>query len=631
MSFDKVRALNDREKSRDKLPIFYGSRDNFMHGFREVAINNTIDEISNNFDSGTIDIILHDDNETITVRDTGRGMPIAGESDGIPNWQMFFTILFASGKYDIEDGINTGTNGVGAVVLNNTSVVYSVRSWHNGEEYIIEFENGGYIKTPLTYVGKTDKHGTEITFKLDKECYTQTRYNPTDLINIISRVSGVSPKTTINFTYKEETTSFHFDSIEDYFKQTINEECFLCPSKIYDEDNERTEIEVVLYSTSDVVQEAFLNRNYLPEGGTINKGVSNGVRLFVNKFLKDNGMYNKNEKAISVEDVENTISFVANVLSSNVEFQSQTKFSTQKKLYGKLIQEYIQEYLYIFSLERTEEFKAFANKILITKRANEKAESIRKDIKKKLSEKVDGITNKIDDLVDCIEHGLDSELYIAEGKSALGSIVLARDPKFQAAIPIRGKILNCLKADIGAIFKSQIVMDIIKAIGCGVELDKKHKDIASYDVNNLRYGKIILAADQDADGAHIICLLLTMIHRLIPSLIHDGRVFIANTPLYEVKLSDDSTVYWYSELEKEQEFDKYTNIKNINRNKGLGEINAEIMSECAMNPETRILTKVNIEDVEKMMIAFEVWMETDTTLRKEYIENNLYKYVGNID
>lgn len=631
MSFDKVRALNDREKSREKLPIFYGSRDNFMHGFREVAINNTIDEISNNFDSGVIDIILHDDNETITVRDTGRGMPIAGESDGIPNWQMFFTILFASGKYDITDGVNTGTNGVGATVLNNSSVIYNVRSWHNGEEYIIEFENGGYIKTPLTYIGETDKHGTEITFKLDKECYTQTKYNPTDLINIISRVSGVSPKTTINFTYGGETTSFHFNNIEDYFKATINKECFVCPFKTYGDDGENTEIQVVLYSTLDVVQESFLNRNYLAEGGTINKGLANGVRLFVNKFLKDNGMYSKNEKAISVEDVENTISFVANVLSSNVEFQSQTKFSTQKKLYGRLIQEYIQEYLYIFSLERNEEFKRFANQILINKRANEKAESIRKDIKKKLSEKVDGITNKVDDLVDCVEHGLESELYIAEGKSALGSIVLARDPKFQAAIPIRGKILNCLKADIGTIFKSQIITDLIKAIGCGIELDKKHKDIASYDPNNLRYGKIIFATDMDADGYQIICLLLTMIYRLMPSLISDGRVFIAKTPLYEVRLTDDSTVYWYSETEKSQELEKYNNIKNINRAKGLGELNADIMHECAMNPNTRNLIQVSVGDVEDMEKSFEVWMETDTTKRKEYLENNLYKYVGNIE
>lgn len=649
MSFDRIRALNDREKSRDKLPIFYGSRDNFMHGFREVAINNTIDEIVNNFESGDIYITLHDDDKTITVEDTGRGMPIAGESDGVPNWELFFTTLFASGKYDSENMENSGTNGVGGTILNYSSTIYNVTSYHDGKEYIIEFENGGYIKTPLTYIGKTDKHGTKITFKLDKECYTKTKYDHRDLISIINKVSSVSPKTIIHFTYKGETTSYHYDTMLDYFESNIGKEgVFELPLLTYStkmelkypvEDgdiipeehlkDEITKIQVVMSAVTDgeSVQDAFLNRNHLIEGGVINSGIVNGVRLSVNKFLKENAMYNKNEKAISNDDVGGAIHFLANVLSSNVEYQSQTKFSTQKKLYGKLVQEYIQDQLEIVKVERREEFKKLAEKILINKRANEKADSIRKDIKKKLSEKVDNIHNRIGDLIDCIIHGLESELYIAEGKSALGSIVLARNPKFQAAIPIRGKILNCLKADLSEIFKSQIIMDLIKAIGCGIETDKLNKELGVYSKERLRYGKIILAADADPDGGNIICLLLTMIKRLIPSLIKEGRVFIAKTPLYEVRLKDDTSIYWYSEAEKETEIGKYNNIKTINRAKGLGELEATTMSECAMNPETRRLVQVTIDDVEKMEKAFEMWMDKDTSQRKEYLENNLYKYV----
>ena len=224
MAFDKIRALNDREKAREKLPIFYGSRDNFMHGFREVGINNTIDEITNNFDSGTINILLHDDLETITIRDTGRGMPIGEITDGVPNWELFFTILFASGKYDSENAENSGVNGVGGTILQYSSIRYDVRSWYDNKEYIIEFENGGDIKTPLTYIGETDKHGTEITFKLDKECYTKTKYNHLDLKDIINKVSSSSPKTIIDFTYNNETLSYHYDSIEDYYKLNIQED-----------------------------------------------------------------------------------------------------------------------------------------------------------------------------------------------------------------------------------------------------------------------------------------------------------------------------------------------------------------------------------------------------------------------
>lgn len=301
MAFDKIRALNDREKAREKLPIFYGSRDNFMHGFREVAINNPIDEITNNFDNGVINITLHDDLETITVRDTGRGMPIGEITDGVPNWELFFTILFASGKYDAENMENSGVNGVGGTILQFSSVIYDVKAWYEGKEYIIEFENGGDIKTPLTYIGETDKHGTEITFKLDKKCYTKTKYNPNDLKDIINKASSSSSKTIIDFTYNGETNSYHYDSLEDYYKLNIQEDnYFKCDQKIYNDDNEITKIEILFSTSLEPIQESYLNRNYLSEGGIINKGLLDGIKTSVHKYIKENGLYEKNEKIISI-------------------------------------------------------------------------------------------------------------------------------------------------------------------------------------------------------------------------------------------------------------------------------------------------------------------------------------------
>jgi DNA gyrase subunit B len=633
MGNDKIRALSDREKARDKLPIFYGSRDNYLHGFKEV-LNNAVDEVLNNFDTGIIDIILHKDLETITVKDSGRGIPIADVNENnIPYYELIFTTLFAGGKYDDTNLNATGTNGVGTCILNYSSDYFKAISCNNGKKYIIEYENGGYIKTPLTYIEDTTEHGTQITFKLDNSIYTKTKYNYQEIRDIIDKTAKVSNKITLTLTY-ETKEAFHYMNLHQYFNyHTKNNiiEPLIGQNKIYEEiDGEKTQIELVLSCSNEenLLQECMLNGNNLIEKSSIFEGVINGIRLFVHKYIKDNNLYIKKEKSISNDDIENCVNFCCNVLSNRVEFQSQTKFSTAKKLYKTVVQQYIQELLEIYSIEQKDDFVRLVNQILICKRAYEKAEKSKNDIKKKLSEKVDSINGRVDGLVDCKYHNEESELFITEGKSALGGILLSRNGDTQAGYAIRGKILSCLKASLEKIFGNAVVTDLIKIIGCGVEVKSKHnKDLNTYNIDNIRYQRIIICTDQDFDGLAIQALLLTMIYRLMKDLIVKGRVYIAQTPKFVIT-NNETKYYAFTDDEKDTIIKKLQGKTHVNYLKGIGELNSIDMYNTALNPDTRQMIKVTIEDVEKMIKNFDVWMSDDVTDRKKYITEHLHEYIN---
>jgi len=630
MAFDKIRALNDREKAREKLPIFYGSRDNFMHGFREVGINNTIDEITNNFDSGTINILLHDDLETITIRDTGRGMPIGEITDGVPNWELFFTILFASGKYDSENAENSGVNGVGGTILQYSSIRYDVRSWYDNKEYIIEFENGGDIKTPLTYIGETDKHGTEITFKLDKECYTKTKYNHLDLKDIINKVSSSSPKTIIDFTYNNETLSYHYDSIEDYYKLNIQEDnYFKCNQRIFNDENETTKIELLFSTSIEPIQESYLNRNYLSEGGIINKGLIDGIKTFTHKYAKENGLYAKNEKIISVEDVSNSISFVVSVLSSNVEFQSQTKFSSQKELYGKLTKKYIQDCLEIIQIERKDDFKKLVEQILLTKRANEKAENSRKDIRKQLEEGISNNKVRPEKFIPCRSKVANEvELIVIEGDSALNSIKSSRDAKTMCVYPLKGKIINSIKNKLDKILDNNEVKDLFKILGCGMTYKGKQiKGVPIFNINNLNLNKILICTDRDTDGQHIETLLLTLFYTFAPELIKQKKVYILYTPLYIINYKKKE-IFAYTEEERNEVVKSFREDNfTETRYKGIGGLKPQVLNKTAMDIKKRNMKCITWEEVEKGIEMLEICMSDKTLLqRKALIESEGHNY-----
>lgn len=631
MSKDTIKVLSEREQARDKVSIWFGSKENYIHPFKEVLAN-SIDEIINNFNGGNIKIDLSDDCETISVEDTGRGLPIEGKTDGIPNYKLLLLKLFAGTNYDNNEHekITTGINGVGLTVTNYCSVKLNVDSYRDTGIYSMKFTDGGEIAQELTKLPNPEgKHGTRIEFKLDNEVFTNVRYNIEEILDIVKNLSGVATSVVIEVNHKGESHKFKFDSLQQFFEDNAeNRTCKTAVGykKTYNLGDEKNIIECVIATSSSPLQKSFLNITHLSEGGSINRGIIYGTRDFVGKYLEEKKLVNKKLGQITHTDIEESVSFVCNFLSTNAEFSNQTKLSTNKALYMRIGKEYIQEVLEVFKIEQPKQFEKFVNHILDIQNFNGKAQAAKKALKKKLSEKVDNVINRIEGLIDCKHHGENCELFIAEGKSALGSIITARNPQNQAGIAIRGKILNCLKADYDVVFKNETVTSIIKALGCGIETDKRNKDLGCFDKSALRYERIIIATDADPDGYQIACLLLTMFYRLTPSLIRDGHIYIALTPLFEIKdTAKDEYYYAYSEEEKEEIIAKLPKYQ-VNRNKGLGEVDAKTMALTGVNPETRNILKVTYDDAEQMLDTFEAWMGNNVDKRKDYIENDLNKY-----
>lgn len=583
MSFDKLRILDERQKARDKLPTFYGSRSNYYHAFREVGLNNTIDEIENNFDSGTVDILLHDDLQTLTIKDSGRGMPIHKETNGVPNWQIFFTILFASGKYDSKQK-NSGVNGVGGTVANYTSEFYNIRVWHDGEEYVLSFKDGGYIDTPVTHIGKTDKHGTEVTFKLDKECYENTIYDSSKIEEMIKIISSVANKTTINYSHKDKVKTIHYDTMQDYFKEKyfyLSSEIISFEEKTFYDENEETDIKIVFASSREPLNDALLNRNHLIKKGSINDGVLKGFRVFIHKYIQEKGLYEKKEKNISVSDIENAISFLVSMNSNNVEYEGQTKFATEKELYGVVAQKYIQEKLEVFKLENQKELNKIVDQILITKRANEKAENSRKNIKKALEEKITNVNNRPDKFVPCRSRNpKEVELILIEGDSAMNSVKLARDSKTMCIYPLKGKPINAIKNKLDDVLNNQEIKDIFKILGCGMSYKGKNiKGLPHFNMDNLQVDKILITVDADVDGGHILALLIGNFYSLAPELLKQGKVYILYTPLYIITC-DKKEYFAYTDEERNSIIKTFKTPFTERRFKGLGGLSVKDMSRA---------------------------------------------------
>ena len=551
---DKLSKLSYREQAREKLPTYYGSRDNYYHGVGEL-LNNSTDEIINNFESGVIKIALDDTCEVVTVTDTGRGIPI----DDIESVETLFEILFASGKYETSSDSNSGVNGVGTCVLNYTSEFFECNSYMNGKHYRVAYTDGGQNRK-YECLGKTDKHGTEITFKLDKTMYTNTVFSPEEIESKVRRTSMMTERITFEYEYMGEVKVYN-NTIEEYFdeySENILGESIKCPLKQYSKMTtierrgeiktveETAKIEVVFGTCvgEDALQETMLNGNYLKEHGTIYEGIVEGFRDVLNKHCKDNKMFKKGEKQnISSQDVENGISFVSRLFSNIVEFEGQTKFATKKKYYKKVAKDYITENLEIVKNENRKMFDRMVEQVLICKRANETNEKAKQALKKKLTEKVDGISGVVEGFIDC-ELKKGGELFLTEGKSALGSIILARDSHFQAGYPLRGKLINPLKNKLEKVLNNDEIVDIIKLLGCGIEIKSKFtKDLPQFNIDNLRWSKIILTADADSDGKQINVLILTNLYKLCPSLITKGYVYIALPPLFEIKVSDAEKYY----------------------------------------------------------------------------------------
>ena len=622
---DKVRALGFRDQAREKLPIFFGSRDNYFHPLRELIANGT-DEINSHFDNGTIKITheINDNESMITVEDSGRGLPI-GETDenGKSYLELLLLTLFAGSKYDNNAG-QIGSNGVGLTVTNYTSKYFNVQSAYNGVLHEVTFTDGGNNQDYSTKKISDKKHFTRVSYILDRNVYTGNKFSDTDIENWIRWVSAVAPKIDFEFTNSlGETTNYHYKSLENYFDELVNSQSTSSMFKIEENDGkfvinttENNQYEVIFTTQAQPVHQVFLNGNPLVEDSSIDSGVINGIRLWFEKYYEGK----RKQKPFTNQDIIDSVSYVVNVVSSNGEFSNQTKLSTKKALYQSQTKKIVQTILDNFRENHAVYFNRFEKHLMQVQDSNNKNSKSREKLLKKLNENVDGIKGRIDNFIDSRQHGKDSELFLTEGLSALGSVVKARNSDNQAAFPLRGKVLNVEKAGKSAIMDNAEATNILKIIGGGIGKD--------FDIEKSRFGKIVISSDSDDDGFQIQALLITLFNKVAQPLLTNGMVYIAKTPLYIIHFTDkDDVLYVSSENEMADIRPTLKNVKSISRVKGLGELDKETMRDTAMNPETRDIVQVTMEDVEKSVEMIENWFGSSVDYRKEYISEHIVDFL----
>ncbi|PGO60569.1 toprim domain-containing protein [Priestia megaterium] len=514
----------------------------------------------------------------------------------------------------------------------------------NGKVYSLSYEKGDNT-LPLTEIGKSDQTYTKITYELDDDVYEENEFTLEELCEIASQqaslINGqvivIDEQQEIKKVYKyegginqflEENTE-SLEAVNDLISFTKTLSCEAKQEGKDVVDNIQASFALKYTKQDDgLTQIEFLNGSNLIHHGTIYDGLVAGLRTVINKYLKDNGLYKKDEKQISKEDVLVGLNYVVNFKSYFPVFASQTKFASYVKYYEPTMKKMIEEFFESYVIENKTDMERIAKQVLINKQSREKAEKTRLDVKKKLQGTVNNISNRVDGFVNCkSKDKTKTEMYVVEGKSALGSTKQGRDADIQAIYAIRGKILNCLKADYDVIFKNDVIVDLIKLFGCGIEVKSKHnKELHTFNPDNLRWSKIIFTTDADYDGFHIRTLLLAMIYRLMPSLFEMGVIYIAESPLYEIENNGTST-FAYSDSEMQELVAKMKGAVNIQRSKGLGENTAEMMWDTTMNPESRRLIQVLPEDMDKMKETFDLFLGNDLEGRKKYIEENLHLYI----
>ncbi len=643
-----ISSLKGADRVRKRPSVIFGSDgiDGCYHSFFEI-LSNSIDEAREGY-GNKIEVVYHLDN-SITVRDYGRGIPMDyNKKEGRYNWELVFCELYAGGKYSNNDDITNyeyslGLNGLGACATQYSSEYMTVTVFRDNYKYYIEFENGE-VKTELKKTKENSDYGTIIKYKPDLKVFTDIKIPIDYFLKTLKRQAIVNKG--IEFIFFDEknnqTNTFLYENgIKDYLTE-INENKNITDIQYFfdqgvgrdreDKNDYKLKVELAFCFNNDInLLEYYHNSSFLEHGGSPDKAVKNAFVYEIDKFIKKENKYIKDEKKVTFNDISDSLVLVINSFSTVTSYENQTKKAINNKFIQEFITDLLKAKLEVYFIENKTEVNKVIEQILINKRSREKAEKTRLNIKAKLSKKVD-ITNRVKKYVDCrTKDKLKRELYILEGDSALGACKLARDSEFQALMPIRGKILNCLKSEYVKIFKSEIIVDLLKVIGCGVEIKSKHnKNLTNFDINNLDWDKIIICTDADVDGFQIRTLIMSMIYKLMPTLFDEKKVYIAESPLYEIS-TKNKTYFAYNELEKNEIVNKLDGKYQIMRSKGLGENNPDMMWHTTMNPETRRLICIKMEDVEKTNEMFETLLGDDIDKRKEYI--NLYgdRYIELLD
>ena len=645
---ESISALKGADRVRKRPGVIFGSDglEGCEHAVFEI-LSNAIDEAREGH--GSLITVTRYLDKSIQVEDQGRGCPVDwNENEQKYNWELVFCELYAGGKYG-GDGDNyeysLGLNGLGSCATQYASEYFDAAIWRDGFKYSLHFEKGeniGGLKKKPTDRGK--KTGTTIRWKPDLEVFTDIDIPVDYYTDVLKRQAVVNAGVT--FRFREETapnkfstTDFQYENgILDYVTELAGEEPLTQPVFWQTERKgrdraDKPEYKVKLsvsfcFSNKVSVIEHYHNSSWLEHGGSPEKAMKSAFVSAIDSYLKQQGKYQKNEAKITFNDIQDALVLVSNNFSTQTSYENQTKKAINNKFVQEAMTDFLRSQLEVYFIENPFDAQKIAEQVLINKRSRETAERTRLNIKKKLTGSMD-ISNRVQKFVDCRTKDVSKrELYIVEGDSAMGAVKLSRDAEYQGIMPVRGKILNCLKADYAKIFKSDIITDLLKVLGCGVEVKDKHvKDLSAFDLDNLRWNKVVICTDADVDGFQIRTLILTMLYRLTPTLIQQGYVYIAESPLYEITCKE-KTWFAYSDKEKNDivaslEGKKY----DIQRSKGLGENEPDMMWLTTMNPETRRLIKVMPEDVERTAQIFDLLLGDDLQGRKNHIADNGYKYL----
>ena len=648
---DSIKKLEGPDRVRKRPGVIFGSDglDGCEHSAFEI-ISNSIDEAREGY--GKKIVVTKYSDGSIEVQDFGRGAPVDyNNNEKCFNWELLYCELYAGGKYNTNDGANyeysVGLNGLGLCSTQYSSEYMDVEIKRDGFKYNLHFEKGynvgGLKKEP--YSGKDT--GTKTRWKPDLDVFTEVDIPAEYFIDTLKRQAIVNDG--LLFVFREqkgnrfETREIVYNNgIVDYVNETVGEEALTsvqnweCERKGRDREDKpeyKVKIKAALsFSNKTTLKEYYHNSSWLEHGGVPERATRTALVSQIDSYIKQTNKYKNNESKITFSDVEECMVLVISSFSTMTSYENQTKKAITNKFIYEAMVDFLRHQLEVYFIENRAEAEKIADQVLINKRSRERSERERINIKKTLQSS-NSMLDRVEKFVDCRTKDVNiREVFIVEGDSALGSCKLARNAEFQAIMPVRGKILNCLKADYDKVFKSEIITNLIKILGCGVEVKSKaNKGLATFDLSALRWNKIIICTDADVDGFHIRTLILTMIHRLMPTLINEGKVFIAETPLYEIG-TKDMTYFAYDEKEKIDILNQIGDKKyTLQRSKGLGENQPDMMNLTTMNPETRRLIKVMPEDAERTAQMFDMLLGDDLQGRKDFIAENGYLYLDDAD
>ncbi len=647
---ESITSLKGADRVRKRPAVIFGSdgMEGCAHSIFEI-LSNSIDEAREGY--GDKIIVTRFKDGSVQVEDFGRGMPVDyNQGEERYNWELLFCEMYAGGKYTAGDDnyeFALGLNGLGLCATQYASAWMTADIYRDGQHYHLDFKKGenvgGLHKEP--YKGR--RTGSIIHWKPDDEVFTDINVPAEYFRDVMKRQAVVNAGITLILrdetgTEPTEETFYYENGIQDYVQEIAGLDgltpVVFCESSAVGRDRaDQPDYKVKMsaaFCFSNKVQllEYYHNSSWLEHGGSPDKAVRSAFVSQINAYLKAKNLYKKGESQITFADVQDCLIFVSSSFSTRTSYENQTKKAINNKFVAQAMTDFLKHQLEVYFLEKPEEAQKLCQQVLINKQSREHAEKTRQSIKKTMSSQLD-IANRVAKFVDCRSRDASvRELYIVEGDSAMGAVKTSRDSEFQAIMPVRGKILNCLKADYDRIFKSEIITDLIRVMGCGVELGgKSKKDLATFDLASLRFNKVVICTDADVDGYQIRTLILTMLYRLVPTLIEKGYVYIAESPLYEIN-TKSKTYFAYTEQEKAGilariEGEKYT----IQRSKGLGENDPEMMWLTTMNPASRRLIQVLPADAEETSRVFDLLLGDNLAGRKEHIALHGAEYLDDLD